>query len=449
MNGFWNNLPDLELLVHDKVSLVLVLQEVHRIEESAMDNTLRQRYKCFKMAATSIYHSGAIGVSAETAATRLDIDTDLPIVGVRLGLPIAVSVLSIYLPNEKLPDLRNRHQDALHQVPEPVIIIGDVIGHHQAWGGSSNNTRGNSVMEYACANELVILNDGSLTFHRVTIKTTIDIALASSSIAARLLWHAVEDPHGSDYSPTVFTLNNAAHRKQPGEPVAEKEIGTEAHTSMEEIFSVIIQAACLDVPKTSPKPGKRAFQWWEEATKAVVKLRRKKLRAFKRTKDRLPSDHPDLVLANENYKNARNACRQEILVAKEKSWKEFLDSINDQQSSAALWQKISGPQGKRRVKGLCLTVNGSPTRDQQIIAETLADYFDRLSSIKTCAEEAERRVSLTICNRAIGYLEKTRDNGQGCFLAGPPKRGQYHASPGGGSPPAWAEMLVGQGTRSG
>lgn len=361
-----------------------------------MDNTLRQRYKWFKTATNSIYHSVAIGVSAETAASRLDIDTDLPIVGVRLGLPFAVSVLSVYLPNGKLPDLQNRLQDVLQQVPEPVIIVGDVNGHHRAWGGSKNNIRGNCVMEFACANDLVILNDGSPTFQRGTTETVIDIALASSSISARLLWHAVEDPHGSDHSPIIITLNNSSPPETTRRPrwlyekadwaafqaAVEEEIGTGTHTSMEEITSAIILAAGQTIPKTSPKPGKRALHWWDETTKAAVKFRRKTLRAFKRAKDRLPPDHPDIALANENYKNARNACRQEIREAKEKSWKEFLDSINDQQSSAELWQKINGLQGKRRVKGMCLTVNGQPTRDPQIIAETLAGYFYGLSSIE-------------------------------------------------------------------
>lgn len=45
LNGYWNNLHDLELLAHDHQPFVIALQEIHRINESAMNNTLRQRYK--------------------------------------------------------------------------------------------------------------------------------------------------------------------------------------------------------------------------------------------------------------------------------------------------------------------------------------------------------------------------------------------------------------------
>lgn len=424
MNGFLQNRNDLELLVQEYQPIILALQEIHRVSETTMDSTIGRKYKWHKTAGTSLYHSVAIGVLADIPAVRLNITTDLPIVGVRLDLPIAVSALSVYLPNGKLPNLRERLQDALDQIPGPIIMLGDINGHHQSWGDKKTDARGCCVMDLACGNDLVVLNDGSPTFFRGTTETAIDVTLASSEIGHKLLWHVKEDPHSSDHSPIIVTLTNSTQPETTRRPrwlfeqadwagfqeLVEKELDQYASPSIEDITASIIKAASETIPRTSPNPGRRALHWWNDTTKAAVKHRRKKLRTFKKIKNKLPPDHPNTVQAKEEYQKARNACRQTIREEKEKSWTKFLDSINDQQSSAELWRRVNCLRGKRRVKGMCLTVDNVPTRDPQIIAEALGEYFQELSSMGKYPEAFRRKHHCS--HSAISNFEIAPDCGQ-------------------------------------
>ena len=86
-------------------------------------------------------------------------------------------------------------------------------------------------------------------------------------------------------------------------------------------------------------------------------------------------------MAKKRYQTARNECRQIIREAKEKGWIDFLDTINEDQSSSELWRKINSIQGKRRVKGFSLKIDGVTTRDPQTIADALAKYFYGISAI--------------------------------------------------------------------
>ncbi|XP_062704291.1 uncharacterized protein LOC134286654 [Aedes albopictus] len=293
INGFWNNFPDLELLVHEQQPLVIALQEIHRIDEGAMNNTLGRHSKPQLPPFTTRWPSGFPPKSRPPGCQQQ-----------RFTDPQR-RLTNFYTGHHRIGD---RHCPRLHEDRPPVAVA-----------------------------------------------------------------HC-RDPHGSDHTPIVIALSDKNPPETTRRPrwkyenadwaafqaAVEDEFENAKPCSMEEITSAIVQAAGQAIPKTSPNPGKRALHW---------------------AKDRLPPDHPGLEQANEDYKAARNSCRQEIREAKERSWKEFLDSINDQQTSAELWQKVNSLQGKRRTKGSCLNVNGSPTRDPQEISEALAEYFHGLSAI--------------------------------------------------------------------
>ncbi|XP_062557990.1 uncharacterized protein LOC134222860 [Armigeres subalbatus] len=325
LNRFFNNICDLELLVANSEPLAIALQEIHRTTPTGMDRALGGRYKWFADVNQNAYQSAAVGVLKDIPTTEILVDAGIPMVAVRVEWPFPLTIASLYIPNGKHKDLRNKLVGTFESLPAPVLILGDVNGYHHSWGSRSDNTRGKLVFSAASDTGLTVLNDGSPTFRRGTTESAIDVSLASSVIVGKLLWSSDDDSRGSDHMPIMLALN--------GKP--------------EEI---------------SRRP------------------RRKALRALKRGKDQLQVGHPDLEELRTDYQAARNECRQTIREEKEKSWTNFLDGINSNQPSAELWRRVNCFQGKRKAKGISLKINGTVQRDPSAVADALADEFGRHAS---------------------------------------------------------------------
>lgn len=165
---------------------------------------------------------------------------------------------------------------------------------------------------------LSILNDGSPTFWRGQQETAIDISLASSTIANRLMWKIDTDLSGSDHFPIWIHTNNVTPEtsrrprwryNQADWSAFQLAIANKMEsnpTSIEELSNNIYEAAVETIPRTSSTPGRRALHWWSDEVKKAVKKRRKTLRAAKR----LPFDHPYKESAMKAYREAHYACRQ-------------------------------------------------------------------------------------------------------------------------------------------
>ncbi|XP_062537936.1 uncharacterized protein LOC134206258 [Armigeres subalbatus] len=348
LNGFFNNICDLELLVANSEPLAIALQEIHRTTPTAMDRALGGRYKWFADTSPPQKYSSTL---------------EIPMVAVRVEWSFPLTIASLYIPNGKHNDLRNKLVGTFESLPAPVLILRDVNGYYHSWGSRSDNTRGKLVFSAASDTGLTVLNDGSPTFRRGTTESAIDVSLASSAIVGKLLWSSDDDPRGSDHMPIMLALNGKPEEiyRRPRwlydradwdgyQRVVEAELEANPPTSATELSEVILRAAESCIPKSSPNPGRKAVHWWNDTAKKAVKRRRKALRALKRGKDRLQAGHPDLEELRTDYQAARNECRQTIREEKEKSWTNFLDGINSNQPSAELWRRVNCFQGKRKCK---------------------------------------------------------------------------------------------------
>lgn len=391
MNGFFNNLADLQYLVRERKPAILALQEIHKASSSWMETSLSGGYKWITMCGQNFYHSVALGITVAIPFSQINLDTELPFVAVRISWPFPVSVVSFYLPNGTSSDLKNQLRHVLEQIPEPIILLGDCNGHHRIWGSKANNSRGMLLADVANEFNINFLNDGSTTFISGQKETTVDVTMTSASITHTLQWSADLDPLGSDHVPITLFLNETSPEtsRRPRwlynqadwsafQSSVEASLDEATPGSISELTDLIHNAAQSSIPQTSTTPGRRALPWWSKETKNAVKARRKALRAAKR----LPAGHPNKHEATKKYREARNTCRQTIREAKENSWISFLDSINNNQSTADLWKRLNAIQGKRRARGISLKIDSCTTRNPEIIADSLADYFAELCSLR-------------------------------------------------------------------
>ena len=208
MNGFYNNLADLEMMVRDTCPTVIAIQEVHRASKLGLDRCLSGTYKWHLKVNRNIYHSVAVGVKAYSSFAVIDIDTALPVIAIRINSPLPISVVCFYIPCGNIDDLNKQLNEIMEQIPEPRILLGDCNGHHPAWGSSSMNTRGKIIADVAETTGSLILNDGSKTYISGRRESTVDISMVSLSVASRFLWKVHDDPLGSDHRPIIVLLND-------------------------------------------------------------------------------------------------------------------------------------------------------------------------------------------------------------------------------------------------
>ena len=129
-----------------------------------------------------------------------------------------LTICSIYCPPDNLViyDELFAFQNCL---PNNHLILGDFNAHHILWGSQRVDDRGEQVVKLINDTDLVFLNDGSPT--RIDDNTgnlsCIDLSLVSSTLAAKCLWHTIDDSLGSDHLPICikYTCNTV---KAPSVP---------------------------------------------------------------------------------------------------------------------------------------------------------------------------------------------------------------------------------------
>lgn len=269
------------------------------------------------------------------------------------------------------------------------MILGDFNAHHRAWGSSRDDPRGRAIMRICEKYDLIVLNDGSDTYISGQRRTAIDLSLCSSSIIGHLRWHVHRDPAGSDHCPIEILGNDSppctGRRRrwifdranwEAFESNIDSQIEMNREYSAVELGKIIVGAAKQHIPRTSKTPGRQAVPWWSDEVKNAIKLRRKALRVWKRTK----SDDPFHDAKKERWLEARRVCRSIIKQAKESSWQHFIDGISPKSSTQEIWQRLNALRGKRRFSGFQLKVDGHYTDNPKDIADELGKYFSSISS---------------------------------------------------------------------
>lgn len=103
-------------------------------------------------------------------------------------------------------NLEEKHfQEVMDKISAPVVWVGDFNAHNELWGGQKNDRNGIMIGEFMDKNNLVVLNDGRLTWFREiqSLSSAIDITMVSAELAAVSGWEVDQYAMGSDYIPIV------------------------------------------------------------------------------------------------------------------------------------------------------------------------------------------------------------------------------------------------------
>lgn len=384
---------ELERAVNTYNPIVIALQETRCSKLNIFDRFCQSKYNWLLLPGPNTPNQNGVGlgIRKDVPHTFLTLKSSLQAVAAKIDHPFKATFVSVYIPpNTNAKDMQEDLTDLITEITNPFVLLGDFNAHNPLWGSSKTDHSGIAIETLTSNYNLTILNSGAHTrLDPATGQTSaIDLSIISFELISKLNWIVENDCRGSDHFP--IRLNST--RNIPTILLQPKWIYNQAdwakferqilaatpdsdNYSVEEFAKLILTAAETSIPRTSGKSARKAVPWWNPQVAESIKTRRKWLRKLRK----IPDDDPSKQETLQKFKNARNETRKTIKEAKQSSWETFLNSLNPQTPSQELWRKVNAFSGKRRLQNHILTVDNITIDEPKVIANTLADYFEKTS----------------------------------------------------------------------
>ena len=224
-------------------------------------------------------------------------DTSIQSVALHVTLHRPITFCSIYIPPKSKLNLEDLDH-LLNQLPQPYFLMGDFNGHHEFWGCSDSNSRGQIIETFIERNSLCLLNDKSKTYlHPATGHySSLDLSICHPSLFLDFEWKVLDDLHGSDHfpiivsstlqqtsdHPTYFKFNKADWEKF--QSLCKDDLTLENFTNFfdpVDRFSIILSdIADKSIPKTSGNGKHKNKPWYNDDCKTAVRKRRAAIKKF-------------------------------------------------------------------------------------------------------------------------------------------------------------------------
>ena len=387
--GLKANYNEILLLLSSISPSVLCLQETFLKQT---DDVSLNNYSLFNYISNSgdkATGGASVVVKCNVPHSKIDLNTPLQAVAVRVTLHKTISICSLYIPptdNIASSDLDN----LLKQLPEPFIIMGDLNGHSPLWGCSDLNKRGKLIEDFIGKNALCLFNDKSSTYlHPATGHySSLDLSICSPTILLDYDFKVHDDLCGSDHFPTVLTNTSSPISDQvPRWKLSKADWGkfqflchskitldvfNDVDDPIDTFSSLLLEIAGECIPKTSTNLH-RNRPWFNDECKQSIKERRAAVRKF----NVCPT--PQNL---EQVKIFRAKARRTVRQAKKKSWQNYVSKLNSRSSIKKVWQmirKISGKNKSTSVNHLKKS-NSETATDKKDIANCLAETISKNSS---------------------------------------------------------------------
>ncbi|XP_018359706.1 PREDICTED: uncharacterized protein LOC108758958, partial [Trachymyrmex cornetzi] len=207
-----------------------------------------------------------------------------------------------------------------------LIILGDFNAHHPAWGSRTHSSSGRTLHQLIEEYDLFMLNGKAPTFVRASSATTstIDLVLASPSLAPLCSTKTKSDTLGSDHFPVITTIGIQACFK--------KKFYYKIPLSKEmcQDLSRILLSATKDLPAQGDDLLE-LLPWWNEICSEVVRDRKKAIREFLS----IPSEEN-----HQDFRRARLNCARVLLEQKRRGWHTLVNGFNARTPTSQIWALI-------------------------------------------------------------------------------------------------------------
>lgn len=310
-----------------------------------------------------------------------------------------VALMSAYIPSEAdfEPPTKELEEvtDKYASEGVPFIIGCDANSHHEVWGSTKCNVKGELLLEYIVSNNLAIINTGNTaTFVTRARQEVLDITLASEEMSTYIKnWKVDEEESFSDHRRITFQIESIIEKykirnarktdwvlfdqrmsEYTQTPEWDQTSTTDIENGAKRLETALLEAYHTACPLREVTNGK-GQAWWNKALKKERKETRRALRKALKNND---DAHWDQYRAQRN--KMRNNCRKES----RKGWRSYCASISNYPEAARLVRALAGDKTCRL---------GSLKVDDELITDPNAVLRIMMSShFPECTEPVEGEV---------------------------------------------------------
>lgn len=305
------------------------------------------------------------------------------------------ALVSAYMPGDvddcpprELADVIRHCEDAGLEI----IIGADANAHHQLWGMTSSNQRGEVLVNYLITTKLNLINHGSEpTWVTSRGQTIIDLTLASD-MATDLIsdWHVSSEASCSDHRRIRFSLaisldtpepkrnprrtNIPEYRKllrilirnyEAQQPIQKIVNPTDLDRIVNKLSEFITEAYHSCCKLKTPSTRSKGSNWWNGELSNMRETLRKQFNRAKNT--RLDEDW-------DTYKHTLRTFKLHTRIAKRKAWRDFCESI-ESNNEAARVRKILATDQNRTLGTLKRSDNTYTSTDTDTCKVLLETHF--------------------------------------------------------------------------
>ena len=396
-DGFYAKFNDILDLKYEYNPAVMALQEL-RIGNR--DKINLQGYHTLQ----SLGKAAGLLIRRDIPHAEIQLRTTLQAVAATLFIGKQYTVCSLYTPARAKVQYQELY-DLYIQLPQPVLILGDLNARDPLWGDIKPVGMNKAVKKIIEEENLTLMNTGEYTHYHIQTDTytCVDLSLVSVQVCNDFSWKAIqpeEKSYESDHFPIVLTkVNDNSYHPQPQKwnfkrakwdlykKKTENNFETETERNIEErcaqIKDIIINAAMESIPLIKPPKSKKQSPYWNEECKKAKETKRRLYRRMLRTK---------LLKDKIEYNRARALERKCIKEAKKKSWHEYVNTINSQTSCSEVWKKIKKISGRhpKSTMPVIRDANGVIQTNPEITSEIIGDKLAHFSNGHNYTENFQR-----------------------------------------------------------
>lgn len=391
INGFINNINELQLLIKEHSPSLISIQETHcKYNFNPIPPKGYSAYFYNSPVNTTSKQGIGVLIKNNIPHKQILINSELQTVVIEIQLNIKFTIISFYIPPCKSFS-KQELKKIFDSITTPKIVIGDFNSWNVAWGSQSNNHRGNILESAIMSSDLCILNDGRPT-HLSThgTLTHVDVSLCSPTLLQRTSWDILDEMYSSDHFPIVITLSLQNNTKRSNfnrkfllsladwpkysskvdEELQKRPQSSNINREASLFTKAIRNAANVSIPQSSNKK-KTNVPWWN---KELSILRNNKINAWQKFKSSPTTSN--LIL----YKKENALFRREMKKHKKISYENFTSSINKNSSVSDIWSKIRRLSNNNVNKQiLAIENNNQIITDPSLIADSFANKWSEYS----------------------------------------------------------------------
>ena len=298
-----------------------------------------------------------------------------------------IDLLNIYNPNENIAYEEFTHY--FSQLNQTYLICGDFNAHHDLWDDRSpSNLSGRNLVNAAIEENCSLLTPKNLPTHyhlQTNSFSTLDLVFISPNLY-NISEVSLEDDLGSDHYPVFVQISirpRLSGNKRRPKWIFESESWSKWQNSLPALDGTNnIEHDNNELTKALIETGKKIFKttkervtvkyskpWWNLDCEKAVKEKHKAKNYFK--------NHP--IIANyEKYREKEKAAIKIIKNAKEKSFREFINSIRADTPASIIWKRISCLSNKYKpIKLTPLIHNQELITDPELKSNLIADTYNK------------------------------------------------------------------------